>query len=340
MDDAYPAHPLHKEATRQVAFVYRQSGQLGRAAGEYERIASEADDPALRGEALLVAGELYEQSKDVPRALASYGRYVAEFPQPVEAAVETRQKIATLHQSQNDVARYHAELEAIVRADAEAGATRTGRTRTLAARAALVLAEKTYAEFAAVRLRQPFETSLQVKQRLMGALTDALDALVEYEIAEVTAAATWYMAETYADFSRALMDSERPADLQAADREEYEMALEEEAFPFEEKAIRVHEKNLELLHAGVLNGWTEKSLGRLADLMPGRYARTETSAGFQGSMESYAYRTPAARVPVAPEAPAPVAPPAADVAAPDAPVQTTGLRNDDAEEVVAHATQR
>jgi hypothetical protein len=41
------------------------------------------------------------------------------------------------------------------------------------------------------------------------------------------------------------------------------MALDEEAFPFEEKAIGVHEKNMELLQAGVLNDWTEKSLGRL-----------------------------------------------------------------------------
>ena len=343
---AYPTHALQKEATRQVAFVYRQSGQLARAAGEYDRIATEAEDPALRGEALLVAGDLYEQSKDTTRALASYGRYVAEFPQPVEAAIDTRQKMATLYHATGDETRYHAELAAIVRADADAGTARTGRTRSIAARSALVLVEKTYAEFTAVRLMQPFETSLQVKQRLMTSLTEALDSLVEYEIAEVTAAATFYMAETYANFSRSLMESQRPTDLQAADREEYEMALEEEAFPFEEKAIGVHEKNLELLQAGVFNGWTEKSLGRLAELMPGRYAKAELSSGFLGSMESYAYRLPAAQLPVPPAAegvssPAPAAPPGEPAAT--VPVQTTQTQpTDTRNEVVAHAdaTQR
>ena len=49
-----------------------------------------------------------------------------------------------------------------------------------------------------------------------------------------------------------LMESERPADLQAAELQEYELALEEEAFPFEEKAIDVHEKNMELMRAGDL----------------------------------------------------------------------------------------
>ena len=55
---SWPDHDLNREATRQIAFAYRQNGQLGRAAGEYERVAAESGDPALQGEALLVAGEL------------------------------------------------------------------------------------------------------------------------------------------------------------------------------------------------------------------------------------------------------------------------------------------
>ena len=131
-----------------------------------------------------------------------------------------------------------------------------------------------------MKLRQPFETSLQDKQQRMDATIEAMDRLVDYEIADVTAAATYYMAETYFNFSRSLVESERPTDLKPADLEAFEMDLDEKAFPFEEKAISVHEKNMELLHAGVFNAWTEKSLGRLTELMPGRYAKHETSSGF------------------------------------------------------------
>src|SRR5438093_9388389 len=63
------------------------------------------------------------------------------------------------------------------------------------------------------------------------------------------------------------------------------MHLDEIASPFEEKAINVHEKNMELLHAGVFNAWTEKSLSRLTELMPGRYAKHEISGGFLGAIE-------------------------------------------------------
>ncbi|MFZ8986150.1 MAG: tetratricopeptide repeat protein [Steroidobacteraceae bacterium] len=291
---AHPEHELAREATKQVAYSHRANGDLGTAAAEYGRVAAESTDPAVRAEALLVAGDLYEQAGQAPAALAVYREYVGEFASPVETAVETRGKMAAIHQAAGDSASYYSELESIVAADAAAGEARTARTRTLAGRSALVLSEKLYGEFAAVRLMQPFEASLERKQALMDALIGRLSALVDYELAEVTAAATFYLAETYLRFSEALMASERPGDLSAAELADYELVLEEEAFPFEERAIAMHEQNLALLHDGVYNSWTTQSLGQLAGLVPGRYARGEMSAGVLSSIETYAYQTPAA----------------------------------------------
>jgi len=234
----FPDHQLQPEATKQIAYAYRQSGQLSRAAGEYDRIATQSKDPALRSEALLVAGDLFEQAKSRDRALDVYIRYVNEFPRPVETAIETRSKIAEMYKVAKDETLYHKELEEIVRADATAGTERSGRTRTIAARSALVLAEPLFPAFVAVKLRQPFEASLEKKQERMEVTIEAMSRLVDYEIADVTAAATFYMAETYFDFSRSLAESERPTDLKPAELEEYEMDLDETAFPFEEKPSR------------------------------------------------------------------------------------------------------
>src|SRR5262244_37699 len=291
----YPKHKMAGEATRLIARAYRESGELSHAAGEYERLASESTDEKVRRESLLVAGELYQQSNTKDKALDAYQRYVNEFPKPLEPALETRFKIAEIHKAAHDDSLYQKDLTEIVRIDAAGGPERTGRTRTLAARSALVLAEQVYQGFVAVKLRQPFETSLKEKQQRMDATIKAMGGLVDYEIADVTAAATFYMAETYFDFSRSLKESERPADLKAADLEKFQEQLEEAAFPFEEKAIKVHEKNMEMLHAGVFNAWTEKSLSRLTELMPGRYAKSEMSSGFIGAIDHYVYRSPLAQ---------------------------------------------
>jgi hypothetical protein len=243
-----------------------------------------------------------------------YTRYIKEFPKPVETALETRFKIAEMYKAASDDSRYHQELKEIVRIDAAAGQDRTGRTRTLAARSALVLAELLYQDFVAVKLQQPFEASLDQKQKRMDAAMKSMGRLVDYEIADVTAAATYYMAEIYFNFSRSLLESERPTDLKPDELKAFEEALDEQAFPFEEKAIGVHEKNMEMLRGGVANKWTEKSLGRLAELMPGRYAKPEMSIGFLSAIDTYAYRAPVPQVP---------APASGAEKTPGAPAQTT-----------------
>src|SRR3989454_400097 len=292
----FPKNKLQLDATKQIAYAYRQNGELSHAASEYDRIASQSDDPALRSEALLDAGDLYAQSNSRDRALDAYNRYVKAFPKPVETAIETRFKIAEMYKAAHDETLYHQQLGEIVSADAGAGSERTGRTRTLAARSALVLAEQLYGNFVVVKLRQPFETSLQDKKQRMDATIAALGRLVDYGIDEVTAAATYYMGETYSNFSRSLLESERPGDLKPEDLAEFKNNLDEAAFPFEEKTINVHEKNMELLHTGVFNSWTEKSLSRLTELMPGRYAKHETSSGFLGAIDTHVEGSPVPQV--------------------------------------------
>jgi tetratricopeptide (TPR) repeat protein len=290
----YPKHKMEGEATRLIARAYRESGELSHAASEYERLASESTDETVRRESLLVAGDLYQQSNTKDKALQAYQRYVDAFPKPLETALETRFKIAEIHKGAHDDSLYQKDLTEIVGIDAAGGPERTGRTRTLAARSALVLAEQLYQACLTVKLRQPFEASLKEKQQRMDATIKAMGGLVNYEIADVTAAATFYMAETYFDFSRSLKESERPTNLKASDLVKFEADLDEAAFPFEEKAIKVHEKNMEMLHAGVFNAWTEKSLSRLTELMPGRYAKNEMSGGFIVAIDRYVYRSPLA----------------------------------------------
>ncbi len=313
---AHPDHELQRDATKQMAFVRKKEGDQTRAAEEYERVAAEAVEPEARREALLVAGELYENAKAVERALVVQLAYVAEFPEPVETAIETRFVIAGHQKAKGDDAAYREQLRAIVKIDAAAAAARSARIRYLAAHSALVLTEEFFARFDAVKLVQPLERNLQEKQKRMDEALAAFGALVDYEVADVTAAATYYSAEIYAEFSRALVGSERPSDLDAAGLAEYVSALEGEAFPFEERAIDVHEKNLELMAAGLYNPWIDKSLERLAELVPGRYAKFEASSGWIASLDGYAYETPKALVPAAPTA-SEIAPEPAVPAAPD-----------------------
>lgn len=314
----HPGYALQPEVTKKVAHVYHEAGKLALAAAEYERIETETRDDTIRREALLLAADLYTKANDQDRALRVYRRYVEYFPRPVGMAVETRYKIAEVLKSRNDRAAYLGELQRIVDADANAGDERTDRTRYLAATSALVLTEPVFAQYAEIRLTQPFDKSLQKKKAAMKSANEAFGKLVKYEVGDVTAAATYYIAELYADFSDSLKKSERPAGLSELEREQYEEAIDEQSYPFEEKAIQIHEKNLDLLKLGIYNSWIDKSFARLAMLMPGRYAKFEESTGFIAAVDTANY----AALTDVPLPPAPVAAPApqqgahADSAAP------------------------
>ena len=96
-------------------------------------------------------------------------------------------------------------------------------------------------------------------------------------MAEVTTAATFRLGEVYEQFSSSLMDSDRPAELNADALEQYEILLEEQAFPFEEKAIDLHKANAARAPNGVYDEWVQRSFERLASLMPARFAKEERS---------------------------------------------------------------
>ena len=287
--ELFPGHELQPEATKKIAHVYQQSGRISLAAAEYERVESESKDEEVRRGALMLAADLYQQSGDKRRALAVFRRFAGSFPQPVEENLEVRNKITEILKAENDRKGYLDELQEIVAIDAAAGSGRTPRTRYLAGNAALVLAERTYERFAEVRLVQPFEANLRKKKELMKASTQVFNKLTEYEVGDVTAAATFYLGETYAHFSKALTESERPAGLNAKDLQDYELAIEEQAYPFEEKAIKIHEKNLELISLGIYNAWIDKSLERLAKFVPARYDKPEIASELVTSLETYTF---------------------------------------------------
>lgn len=287
--DLFPGHALQPEVTKKIAFVYREDGLFALAADEYERVERESRDDEVRRGALLIAAELHDKAGNRDRTLVVYRRYVGYFPQPLELNLEIRDKIADLLKEKDDQKGYLKELGEIVALDAAAGRARTARTRFLGGKAALVLTEPKYTSFTEVRLAKPFDVNLRKKRELMKAATQAFTKLLDYEIGEVTAAATFYLAEIYAHFCKALLESERPDGLSPLELEQYELAIEEQAYPFEDKAIEVHEKNLELLTVGIYNVWIDKSLEKLAVSVPARYAKPEEPSTILASLSVFTY---------------------------------------------------
>lgn len=271
----YPGHELQFEVTKKLAVVYQESGKQLEAAREYEMISSTTEDPELEKEAILLAADFYEKADSVAKAIAMHERFYTRFSQTVEPAMESMNKVAALYKQTENHGPYLVMLEKIVFADAHAGQQRSDRTQYLAAHAALVLVEPYFEDFKKSRLGEPFQKTLKIKKEKMEKAIKAYSDLVDYGISDVTAASTFKIAEVYYRFSIDLLQSERPKNLSAIELEQYDLILEEQAYPFEEKAIGIYEKNIELMGHGIYNQWIDKSIEQLSGLLPARYGKQE-----------------------------------------------------------------
>ena len=286
---AYPKHKYYSEITKKIAYVYREDKKHLQAAKEFERIFAESSDQTIRRESLQIAAELYQKIPDKENTIRIYKRYVKYFPKPLEESLEIHAKIAAFYKSNNESKKWLKTLKFIIKMDAKAGSQRTERTRYLAGIASLAIIEPIYDEFVAIKLKRPFKRYFLKKKKKMKRNLKRYNSLVDYHVGDVTAAATYYIAETYYEFSRALMASERPKKLSELELEEYNLLIEEQAYPFEEKGIKIHKKNIELLNSGVYSLWIDKSLKKLGELVPGSYAKYEFSTGVVTSLMFYRY---------------------------------------------------
>jgi tetratricopeptide (TPR) repeat protein len=276
-----PNHELAPEVTRNLAVAYLELGRSTQAAAEFERIAARAEEtPEVRRASLWQAAELYEKSASPTNAARLYASYVQQYPSPLNPAMEARQKLADMAKAQNDYKARAQWNEDIIRADAMAGAARTDRSKYLAAKATLEGVEPQAAMFTAIKLVAPLDKSLKSKRTQMEKVLTAYGKALDYGVAEVTTAATFGMAELYRQLGADLMTSERPKGLDAEAKEQYDVLLEEQAFPFEEKAIELHETNAQRTGDGVYDEWVQRSFDVLAKLKPARYAKADKSEDY------------------------------------------------------------
>ena len=190
-----------------------------------------------------------------------------------------RYRLAQIAKDSGNATREAALMREIFAADQAGGAARTDRTRYLGATAALAMAEPVAESYRQVALVEPLQRQLKLKKEKMDQALKAYSVAAEYGVADVTTAATYRIATVYRDFGKALMASERPKKLTKVELDQYNVLLEEQAFPFEEKATELHEVNAHRAASGVYDKWVKSSFDALRELRPVRYGKVEVSEG-------------------------------------------------------------
>jgi len=280
---SFPKHPLAPEAGSKLAAIHLEQKRWGPAAAEFERMAATQTDAKLAAESLWQAAELYEKAGAKDSTARVYAQYAKQHPAPFERNLEARWRLAqgirAEPQTPATMAREMAVMRELRDADLRAGSARTDRTRTIGGLAALALTKPLLDDYRKVALVEPLARQLKLKKTKMEAALQAYAQASNSAAPEVVTAATFHTAALYQDFGKALMTSQRPRGLNKATLEQYNVMLEEQAFPFEEKATELHETNARRAASGLYDEWVRKSFTALRELRPVRYGKNERGEG-------------------------------------------------------------
>ncbi|MEN8106529.1 MAG: tetratricopeptide repeat protein [Pseudomonadota bacterium] len=276
----FPDHELGKTVAQKIAYAYEQDEQWKMAAGEYMTIYRNDADENARRDALFIAAGLYEKAGEYSIAIDHFKRWAHAYEEPFDNRMEARYHLAHLYKKTEDMTRHLYWLRRVIDGDSKAGSRSTDRSRWLAAWANAEYGDYWRWEFKRVKLRMPLEKWMPRKSEKLKNAMQRYEESAGYGIFEFSARASYSIGELYASFARELMDSPRPKGLSTTELQQYELLLEEQAIPFEELAIEIHENNIRQSWDGNFNHWVDKSFAAMAKLSPARFDKQEMQVSY------------------------------------------------------------
>lgn len=271
----YPQHILNVQAYEKLLVAYQSLGKSVEAAKIMVFLSRKEKDVLKKRQFLWAAANLQKNAGQLDSAISSYEEFRRTFVHPDIEALEAMNQLSLISRKKNQTRQYKKWLREIIVYVDKSGLLESERGRYLAAQGSFYLAEDKFSSFKRLKLGLPLKRSLKRKRRAMSRALDSFEKVLAYAVGDYTTASTHRIAEIYAELGKSVLNSSRPKGLSGEEQEMYVLELEEQAFPFEEKAIELFEVNARRVKDGFYDEWVKDSLTSLKNLQPVRYAKEE-----------------------------------------------------------------
>ena len=275
----FTEHPLNKGIDDQLLFAYESIENWQAAAVILQAKHAASPQSEIGRLALYKAAEYFEKAGNRSQSLVNFRRYAHQFPEPLAPANEARFILSNFYLESDEDQKRRFWLNKLVQAQLDINKSNTSvsspRSVYLASFASMVFATDADIAFTRIKLAQPLAASLKQKQSALQKAIYEYERVISFGSTEFVARANYKLAELYMTLASDLMDSDRPKDLSALELSQYELLLEEQAYPFEETAIDIHVSNINRVSNGLYDDWVKQSFAALAKLMPARYNKQE-----------------------------------------------------------------
>ncbi|XPF94823.1 tetratricopeptide repeat protein [Colwellia sp. RE-S-Sl-9] len=275
----FKTHPYISTIPAKLALSYEKLENWSQAAQQLLVMVANENNSELKRESQYTAAEYFLKAGDTKSAITHFRTYAHQYPEPFAVAQEVRFKMSEFYRETNEPNKRYFWYRKIIsfhkKQEKQSTAFDLSRSTYLASYAAFALGQAHQQTFNQTKLKVPLNQSLKRKQQAMAEAINYYQLVFKWQLAEFVPQANYSIGQIYRNLAADVMKSERPKDLDELALEEYEFLLEEIAYPFEEKAIEVHQANAERAWDNIYDQWVKNSLSVLAEIEPAKYDKFE-----------------------------------------------------------------
>tara|TARA_R110001592_G_scaffold138511_4_gene357642 strand:- start:22188 stop:25121 length:2934 start_codon:yes stop_codon:yes gene_type:complete len=269
----FPKHALYNDASDKLVFAYLENKEPISAAEKLVEISNTVSDKTKASNSLYKAAEIYQENDFENLALPLLAIFIERYSNQFDLAIEAYNahiKYFSSLKNESSKADWQKKLVAFEKSNSK---FRTARSSSLAANAAFELTYLDLETFESIKLSLPLKKSLKEKKAALKKIVSQLESLSVYQDAVIMSAATYQIASIYRTLARDILNSERPASLSELELEQYDILLEEQAYPFEEQAMDIYRINVQKVAQGQYDKWIERTYDVLAQMNPTEFER-------------------------------------------------------------------
>ena len=272
----YTDSEFASEALQMSVLILEALGDPIRAADDSMVLAARSHAKE-RETALLKAAQLYSTGNAPERAASSRSTYIEEFPEPLE---ELSRQLFLLGHDLEEIGDWDGALDAYNRGVALQKKDQDNQTLTaFAARSQLRIAERSFSQYKDFHIAPPLDINVVRKREMLQTVIRDFVAAGNYKTLDVITASNYFIGRALELFKVDILSSPKPEGLTPLELEEYDLLLQEMAFPFEAKALDAFRVNIQrAVKLEILDPWIEKTFERMAELAPWSYLRNESIA--------------------------------------------------------------
>ncbi|MES2661781.1 MAG: tetratricopeptide repeat protein [Pseudomonadota bacterium] len=250
-------------------------GDNDASANLYKQYSTQVDSQENKIAALQKSAELYKSSNNQQETIGVLEELLVLKKSDMQESITLHNELINFYIKQKQINKINFHSKFIVDLSLSLQQPTTIEINTIRAKYVLKKAKNNFEKFNALKITAPIEQSFNAKYLIITNTIDLLDHVKALNVSRYQYESEFLLGDLFYRFAQDLLHSEVPPNLTEDEALEYQALLEEQAYPFEEKAIELFKLNFSQLKNRDEDKWIILNRQRLETLLPALFLKSE-----------------------------------------------------------------